>query len=213
MIAENLSAGTAGQNMKGSISLLFMVIMEQWPFLSDAHSEAEVANAAEWLARYFEYSAYIGENATLLRSIKSWISQVPNFKSHEFILGGTVDGSLPETLPNGLRELLKKDDINNSNEDESMTTNNGPAPVAKSEVVLLHLSPTEESEDHPGLNRWANMAILDAVEEGAVGDLLVCLCSKYEEIRKQALVNIHILASKLEVGRNFLLTQSFINNP
>ena len=209
-ITKALSADTVGQNMKSSISLLFVVIMEQWSFLSEACSKAEFANATEWLTRYFEYSAYIGENVTILRTIKSSISGHFSIDSHEFDPEGTSNKSFLTVLPEKIQQLLKEDGTCIPNDDKTGSDIDDQAPVAESEVVLLHLKPPDEPEDHSGLRRWTNKSVLDAVEDGAVGDLVLCLSSQYEEIRKQALISIRVLASKLEVGGICLLNTILI---
>ncbi|MCJ1435584.1 hypothetical protein MMC27_004958 [Xylographa pallens] len=199
-ITKTVSAGTVGQNTKSSISLLFVVIMEQWSFLSEACSKAEFANATEWLTRYFEYSAYIGENVTMLRTIKSWVSGFSSIDSHEYDPEGAGCKFFPTALPKGIQQSLKEDDTCIPKDDKTGSHVSDQAPVAKSEVVLLHLKPPDEPEDHSGLGRWTNKPVLDALEDGAVGDLVLCLSSKYEEIRKQALISIRVLASKLEAS-------------
>ncbi|MCJ1390900.1 hypothetical protein MMC18_003761 [Xylographa bjoerkii] len=200
-IGQDFSAATLDENPKSSISLLFVVVMDQWSFFSEAWSKAELTNAAGWLSRYLEYSASIGENLTVLRTIKSRISELPCVELHKSSLECTVGKSFSTALPKELRQSLNKNDIRISNEDETRKEkHSGQAPVAESAVVLLHLRPPEEPEDHPGLSRWTNKAVLDAVEDGAVGELVLCLCSKHEEIRKQALLNIRVLASKLEAS-------------
>ncbi|MCJ1405313.1 hypothetical protein MMC11_008540 [Xylographa trunciseda] len=199
-LAESLSAGTVNQNTKISISLLFVAILEQWSFLSEAVGSSEFANAAEWLSRYFEYSIYIGENVTILQNIKSRISEISSVKLHDFVQESTVGESLPKGLPKELRYLQKEEDTRVPHQNKTVSKGSGQTPVASSKIVLSHLSPPEERENHPGLGRWTNKTVLDAVEDGAVEDLLLCLCSKYEEIRKQALISIRVLASKLEAS-------------
>ncbi|MCJ1383857.1 hypothetical protein MMC17_006971 [Xylographa soralifera] len=199
-IVKDLSAVTVGQSTRSSISPLFVVIKEQWSFHSEACSKAEFTNATEWLTRYFEYSAYIGENVTILRTIKRQISGLSSIDSSEFDPKGTFRKFFLTGLPKELRQLLKEDDKPIPDDDKTGSKIDDQAPVAKSEVVLLQLKPPEEPEDHLGLGRWTNKPVLDAVEDGAVGELVFCLSSKYEEIRKQALVSIRVLASKLEAS-------------
>ncbi|MCJ1280704.1 hypothetical protein MMC26_000021 [Xylographa opegraphella] len=199
-IAKSLSIGNFGQNMDSPVSLLFVVIMEQWSFLQEACDKAELTNVTEWLTRYLEYSVYIGENVTMLGAIKSRILGFSNIDLHEVEPERTIGRSFLRVIPKELRRLLEEHDICVTNDDKTRSSISDQAPITKSEVVLEHLKPPEEPEDHSGLGRWTNKPVLDAVEDGDVGELVLCLSSKHEEIRKQALVNIRVLASKLETS-------------
>ncbi|WPH04754.1 Hypothetical protein R9X50_00764900 [Acrodontium crateriforme] len=57
--------------------------------------------------------------------------------------------------------------------------------------------PPSESEDHPQLLRWSRKDLELAIEDGDVDGLILCLCSQFPEVRKQALGQLRLLRAKL----------------
>ena len=184
---------------KRPISLFYFVLLEQWPFFASENSDSNVDNVGSWLARYLDISYEIGEDAGTLRGIRDQLLiEVKELKcgvSLRNALTGTSDRKLLiETQIPLISDRTCKDvaaaEVNSTVYPDQLAL--GPAST-------LYASVPEEDENHPGLNRWSNDDIEVAVEDGTVGELLLCLCSKYTEIRRQALVNIRILVAKLEV--------------
>jgi len=78
-----------------------------------------------------------------------------------------------------------------------------PEELEQSAKALVHVDlelPPQEDEKHTGLNRWRKKDLEESIEDGDVGELLICLCSKHAEIRLQAVTNIHLLMSRLDVS-------------
>lgn len=190
------------------IDLLLIAIMEQWPFLVKAVDEATVTNVATWLLRYIELSwlrirnkdeARLHRSFTgVLAQIRDQITITVNDKACRSMLNRTLSDppelglSIESTTFTDFSEQ-KRDEIPRSR-DESRQ----PEPY----ITQVPPGPPEEHEDHPGLNRWTREDILDAISDGAIEELLLCLCSKYVEIRKQAMTSIGTFMAKLEVRRN-----------
>ena len=183
------------------ISLLTMAIVEQWPFLVKSHESNQLMNAASWVARYLKCSRDIGEDSHVLGSVRDRLMGSTEEKSVLSIFSNTFEQSI--SIAPGLLE--------GSQEHESKAQDSPPRSVRSQSphnTELEHLTnnleqalnlPTE-TENHPGLNRWSRRDVLEGIEDGAVADLLMCLCSQHEEIRRQALVNLKLLMSKLEVS-------------
>ena len=60
--------------------------------------------------------------------------------------------------------------------------------------------PPVEDDKHRGLTRWTREGLFDSITSGAIKELLLCLCSAHEEIRKQGLACTKVFMKKLEVG-------------
>lgn len=67
-------------------------------------------------------------------------------------------------------------------------------PTTRIQTELLR--PAQESENRPELRRWQNMNIDEALQDGILGSLALCLCSRYQEIRKQGLNALRAVRNK-----------------
>ena len=81
-----------------------------------------------------------------------------------------------------------------------VSTDSGPS----KKTEQLHLSdifsklPVED-ERHAALHKWEREDLTEALEQGDIGELLLCLCSGHEEIRRQAHSAITRFMAKLKV--------------
>ncbi|KAL9529241.1 Nucleolar pre-ribosomal-associated protein [Sphaerulina musiva] len=65
-------------------------------------------------------------------------------------------------------------------------------PIAEPHLPSLGFeSPPIERDNHPELFRWAQKDIDLAIEDGDISALVLCLCSRHDEIRRQALMQIN----------------------
>ena len=177
------------------LDLLLVVILEQWPFLNKVTIASEVVNAAAWLARYLDLLRDAGRDLLLLSQIRDRLKAgAPNKECRAVLKKALIE-------PAGLgkhSDLQIADRSSKTIQDQDRTSHDQSerSPPVK---ISLPLGPPEEDQDHAGLHKWAQKDILDAVIDGSVEDLFFCLCSKHEEIRKQALSGLNTLMSKLEV--------------
>lgn len=188
------------------IDLLLIAVMEQWPFLAKSVDPATLQNVSLWLVRYVEAvrltSGHDGSDmngsgtANLLSHIKSQIRTKTEDKACRRILGSGWE----DPLKLGISEEAVK--VANANHEETVTELDTRTQQETPEISgnLVPSGPPQEDEDHPGLTRWSREDIGDAISEGAIGDLFLCLCSQYMEIRKQALSSVDALMRKLEVS-------------
>jgi len=207
---SDLVATTSGamETNDTDIDLLMIAIMEQWPFLAKFADEESVTNVATWLVRYIESSWLRMRNKDearlhhgflgVLAQIRDKIAILVNNEACRSMLNRTL--SDPPELGLSI-ESATDISISEQERDEkprSRVESREPEPC----VNQVPPGPPEEHEDHPGLNRWTRENILDAISDGAIEELLLCLCSKYAEIRQQASASIGTFMAKLEVRRN-----------
>ncbi len=188
------------------IDLLLVAVMEQWPFLAKSINLVTLQNVSLWLVRYAEAvrltlsyndsDMHRSETADLLSQIKSQIRTKTEDKSCRRIFRSGCE----DPLELGISEQTLK--LATANYDEMVTKLDTQTQEETLEISanLVPSGPPQEDEDHPGLNRWSREDIGDAISEGAIGDLFLCLCSQYVEIRKQALSSVEALMRKLEVS-------------
>ena len=72
-------------------------------------------------------------------------------------------------------------------------------PASRDNILLQ--GPPEEDDDHRVLNQWSRETIPEVVLEGTLGELILCLCSKYMDIRRQALKGLRTLRDGMKVSR------------
>lgn len=188
------------------VDLLLITIMDQWRFLVKSADLPTFTNVSKWLVRYIEVmdlgNGYVenlplrGETTVLLSLISDRLKADIQDASWRAMFEKT-SGERPEF------ETLK-DLVTENTNSEAIQVSRPAGPSVKTHLeppeTFLPLGPPEEHEDHPGLHRWTRHEVPDAINEGHVKELILCLCSKHVEIRKQALMGVRAFMMKLEVG-------------
>ncbi len=179
-----------------SIGLLLVVILEQSPYLVKSKPSHNLHSVTKWLTRYLNISMQAGENHIVLSYFRNQIGQQLSDTTTSELLQKSLEE--PEQLcflnePSLLHGLSRR-------KVSRPTKVVSQAETAKS-GALEPPSPPIEVDDEHDLTRWAKKDIIQATLDGDVGALALCLCSKYEEVRKQALNNLRIVLGKLEVGK------------
>ena len=177
----------------GQTSPLFATLVEQWPYVVKSGEESEKLEIARWLARYIGYSTQsIGDEAILATVLDKLISPTRDRDCR-----AALETAFQEKREDGfplVRQITIRHSSPNSVEEHSQPTALG----ADTEEMLR--GPQAEDEDHPGLRRWMRKDIQEAIYDGELGELVNCVCSEHEDIRKQALIKIEKFMAKLEVG-------------
>ena len=187
-------------NQRKPISLLLMVILEQWSFFVEAAPASELANVTSWIARYMEYLQCIGEDIALLQNVGNQLGDKIKDEHTRSMLKAVFEKEANVDAIALLRGRLHTVESPKSNDSGLEGHLQVSADNITEPDLDLPYGPPEEAEDHPELSRWMKQEISDAIEDGAMGKLLLCLCSKHEEVRKQALVAIRSFMAKLEVS-------------
>ena len=182
---------------KPSISLFHLVIQEQWPFILKAASHSEVLNVASWISRYLNFSLHIGESKSLLKYVRDRVKEKTNDEKCRAFISKALKGSedfearyKPRRIHTTLPKAKEVEDVEQT---EILSTSEVAEPPPPSQ-------PLPEDDSHRGLQRWRATDMRESVEDGAVGELVLCLCSQHEEIRKQAHINLRSFLEMLEVG-------------
>lgn len=183
-----------------SIGLFLTAILEQWPFLVKSASSKNLQNVSGWLTRYLGFCMQAGENLIVLSYFRNQIQElVSDAKARSLLQTPLAE---PEQLPL-IRISSVLDDVDKRKAKDLTTLISQPEttraqPETTGTGIPLEPSPVEV-HDERCLTRWTKKDIGQATLDGDVGALVLCLCSKYEEVRKHALSNLRIILGKLEV--------------
>ena len=185
---------------KSPVSLLHFALLEQWPFLVGAGGENVIENATYFLAGYLCGSETIGEDAAMLNALRLRMWKLIAKKPYASLLGEDFPKHIHDQLFKELQGKFTHHGDATGDAVEMVEDHESHRPKSTLDSIHLDSRLPEEDDDHPGLNRWSAEDVEVAIEDGAVGELLLCLCSKHGEIRKQAIINIRILVAKLKVN-------------
>lgn len=58
-----------------------------------------------------------------------------------------------------------------------------------------------EGTTHNALHKWEREEVEQAVEQGRIAELILCLCSQHEEVRRQAFANLVRFMAKLKESK------------
>ena len=182
------------------VDILLVAIVDQWRFLVQSADTPTVTNMSEWLARYMEVvnlnkghvqQGAIGNETT--RLLSQLCDQLKS-RIQDTTCRAIFEAALEERHELGeVEQIAATNTISEAGHMLRLTN-----PPLKQEIGLP-TGPPEEHEDHPGLHQWTGHEVQDAISEGHVRALILCLCSKYVGIRKQALAGVRALMTRLQV--------------
>lgn len=175
---------------------LLMTVTEQWPFMQATATKPDLENICRWLSRFLLVLEQRGVDSKFIRHVRHRVTIITTDKQCGKLLKKAPKENLEDALDNDLRELATRA----SSPPKTRTADEIREVQAQNDGWEPPTPPSSENEDHPGLGRWKQMDIEEAIVEGAIGELILCLCSKYADIRKQALIELRSWMKKLKVG-------------
>jgi nucleolar pre-ribosomal-associated protein 1 len=190
----------------GPFSTILMTLVEQWPFRGGDTATSNTADAiAQWLSRLLYLLKLIGEDETALEHVRDVMVATANVAYKEVL----KDAFLWKMGKERAKEALKL--ATGADFSGSERSSASPVPIRTEETeqqskfrsaIDLERPPVEDQK-HTGLTRWRKKELGEAIDDGDVGELLLCLCSEYAEIRIQAINNIRRLTATIQSsGRN-----------
>jgi len=170
----------------GPVSLLWMTLAEQWPFVASKH-EADVL--ATWYGRFHNVCFSIGEDEHVLSKIQTAITATENKSLVKvFKTGQDAALALPEVASSQQVAAPSKHSTSSN-----VTTSIDPSTYA----------PPPSDERASGLHRWnANSKDMQtAVTDLSLHSLILLLSSPYPEVRTSALTNLRNAMTRLDAIR------------
>lgn len=185
----------------GPFSPLLLTLVEQWPFKGGETATGSTAEVlAQWLSKLLYLLKLIGEDESILSLVRDSLVESAG-KTYKEVL---KDAFLWKMGKERAKESLKLA----TGADFSGSERSSVSPVPQEERGSLirvrpdvdpELPPTED-EKHIGLTRWKKKDLDEAIDDGDIGELMLCLCSKHAEIRLQAVNNIRQLMATIGVS-------------
>lgn len=173
----------------GSLSPLSVAISEQWPFVVKNGDDAVEIAVGTWIARVLGKFKQAGENPKALKSVRdSCLDATGNKKAKSAIKKSMRDAG------EGGDEEMK--DQSASKREHSQP----PTGEAKTDLDDVFGTLPVEGTTHNALQKWEKDDLEVSVEQGRIGELMLCLCSEHEEVRKQAFSNLSRFIVKLKVS-------------
>lgn len=173
----------------GSLSSLVAAINEQWPFIVKANDTSREQAVASWIALLLGELRRTGEDEKALKYVRDSLIDLTESKRTRSI------------FKKALKRTAEIDDEDEIMADQELDHTRSQA---KRAATLGNLSSTfgslpTEGDNYTELRKWESDEIGLAIEKGRIGELILCLCSEHEEIRRQAFAAITRFMAKLKV--------------
>ncbi|KAE8168289.1 ribosome 60S biogenesis N-terminal-domain-containing protein [Aspergillus tamarii] len=183
--------GSLCEAVSKPVSPIVAAITEQWPFVVKSGGDAESAVGA-WIAKILGKLKGSGEDSKALKAAR------------DTLVAATESKRTKSTLKKALKDT-EEGPSQDSNRRESSTTQPTTSRSSNERSIvdleeIFGTLPTEGTT-HNALHRWEKEDIEISVEQGRVADLMLCLCSEYEEVRRQAFANITRFMSKIRESK------------
>ncbi|KAL8783627.1 MAG: hypothetical protein Q9213_004487 [Squamulea squamosa] len=161
-----------------------MVVLEQWPFVQTSAIMPDIESISHWLTRFLLALGRNGGDLELIKCVQSKVKTLTTVQQCKFWLKKVTDDQFSEGLDFQILQLPLDDTP------PLATLEKVYGEQAQEEGWQPPTPPVLEGEDHPGLGKWKQLGMEEAVVEGAMGELILCLCSQYADIRQQALMEL-----------------------
>ncbi|EEH22571.2 hypothetical protein PABG_04782 [Paracoccidioides brasiliensis Pb03] len=181
------------QSLVGSgqenLSLLVGVINEQWPFVANSGELDRQVTISGWIGQLLGLLSVAGEDENALKSVRDAAVDITENKKARLALRKAFKHAKAIVDENVKNHKPVNGDVSTQLESESR--------ASRVDLTEIFGAVPVESDSHPALNRWEREDIEFALEHGHVGELILCLCSEYEEVRRQASSAIHRFMAKI----------------
>ncbi|KAL8678966.1 MAG: hypothetical protein Q9186_004734 [Xanthomendoza sp. 1 TL-2023] len=187
------TASLASENVSGEF---LMVIVEQWPFVQDSTLMPDTENIRDWLTRFLLVLVHNGGDVKFIDCVRGKIKALTSQQDKTFT-EKPPDGHFTKSLD--VRLVPSSSD--GPPQAVSLPVEQQQDDQAASKGWQPPSPPACEGEDHPGLGKWKQLGLEEAVADGALGELMLCFCSEYADIRKQALIELRIFMKALQTSQ------------
>ncbi|KAE8147931.1 ribosome 60S biogenesis N-terminal-domain-containing protein [Aspergillus avenaceus] len=155
------------------VSPIVAAITEQWPFVVKSGGDAENP-VCTWIAKTLGQLKQSGEDAKALKTARDALIAAATSKESKSVLKKALKG---------IEDGTKEDGPKNQSGPTSTGSTVERQPVDLEEIYGA--LPTEGTT-HNALRRWEKDDLEISVEQGRIAELMLCLCSEHEEVRRQA---------------------------
>lgn len=171
------------------ISPLVPAIVEQWPFIVKAGDQSTETVVAAWIAKFLRQLRLVGEDKTGLKAARDALMEATETKKARSL------------FKKCLKETEDEDFEDNMDIDSGATQNKKDDKAASVDLDEIFGFLPSEGTSHNALHRWEKDEVEEAIEQGRIAELMLCLSSEHEEVRRQAFTNIVRFMAKLKVRK------------
>ncbi|KAE8376892.1 ribosome 60S biogenesis N-terminal-domain-containing protein [Aspergillus bertholletiae] len=182
--------GSLCNDISNPVSPIVAAVTEQWPFVVKSGGDAESA-VGVWIAKILGKLKSSGEDSKALKAAR------------DALVAATENKRTKSTLKKALKDIEEGPSHDSNRREPSSIQPTSSRLSEKSTVDLEEIFGTlpTEGTTHNALHRWEKDDIEISVEQGRVADLMLCLCSEHEEVRRQAFANITRFMSKIRESK------------
>ena len=176
--------------------LLIIAAAEQLNYLADQHDTELPDVAARWFKYFVSSSLRASADKSLIQSICNGCLSKDTLRTCGLAFESLVQ-EIIEAEEDSKRRMdspMEEADISKEPSETKLRLA-APSNLAAS----LPSGPKAEDEQHPGLRKWAKEDVSDAIRDGLLDELIMCLCSQHRDIRLQAIAHLTSIMSTLEV--------------
>ncbi|KAL4887704.1 ribosome 60S biogenesis N-terminal-domain-containing protein [Aspergillus karnatakaensis] len=176
-----------------SLSPLAAAVIEQWPFVFRAGNASAEKAVGQFVANLLAKLHSVGEDLAGLKAAR------------DALVNATADKD--KKLKSRLKKALKhSEDVDQQVAKPVTDSPKQESPVsakARQDVDLEGMfGPLPvEGTTHNELHRWEQKELEMSLEQGRIAELLLCVCSEHEEVRRQAYPQISKFMMKLKESK------------
>lgn len=177
------------------IDLLMIAATEQLPHLLKQKQVHAADAVIEWFWPYAKLSLKAGANRRVIERLCEEFIQ--SRAGHSSVLLQQLSEPLDKDLEKKCHALA-----NIAEDSQRGMPLKAPEAAAPLSSNFVPPSPPREDERHRGLFKWTHEDVGDAIKDKLIGELIMCLCSEYKDIRLQALSGLRSFMIKLQVSHS-----------
>lgn len=146
-------------------SILIAVLLEQAPFVVKM-DQGQRVDIMRWINTFLSLLSHTTDTSNTLQAIQDQIHSTKGWDTSTDPLteGNLLDGTVDRPLADDTVAVRPEEESDN----------------------LPFEDPRAENENHPELHRWQKKDLDLAIDDGDVAALILCLCSRYPEVCRQA---------------------------
>lgn len=170
-------------------SVLAGVVLEQAPFVaSQPHDQKEAR--VTWVDLFLGLLSQTSDASKALQRLIKAVSKVTGWKPPKQQHDPTA---LFQEVDQGPEDHQETQELDQQVPEQAVVVEDSPWSFTE---------PPSESTSHPELTRWSQKDVDTAIEDGDVDALILCLCSRHGDIRKQGLAALKRLTTQLRAAQH-----------
>ena len=179
-------------------SLVIVVFAEQWQHFIKNAAMMDFKGTTNWMLLLLKLLLDVGEDQPTIRRVLDCIRD--STTEHTFDMLSQNALQCPISVHEEYRQIVEAYfKALEPKHNAGATLDRAVLQAQRINSQILACKPPEEARDHPELHAWAKKDLEDAIDDGTLGKLIVCLCSTHKEVRLQAVGSMRRFMTTLKV--------------